>query len=232
MQKLYWRSARISRAMYLLASLIALAVLLASESFKETIVQPHYEEKLEAARLMQRAMEAIQNHRVRKVDASSTISTVAGTGTAGYSGDNVAATSTLLNFPCDVEVDASGNLLIADGNNHRIRRVDTSGTITTFAGNGQGGFLGDGGSATSARLSSPWSVEVDGAGRVYIADRNNHRVRRVDTSGVITTVAGSEGTAVGDGGLDGLNRDALTVPAEERLQSLLSHGQVDARLGD
>jgi len=66
-QKLYWRSARISRAMYLLASLIALAMLLASESFKETIVQPHYEEKIEAARLMQRAMEAIQNHRVRKV---------------------------------------------------------------------------------------------------------------------------------------------------------------------
>ena len=88
-------------------------------------------------------------------------------------------------------VDADGNLFIADEGNHRIRRVDSSGIITTIAGTGERGFSGDGGPAVEAQLDHPRGVAVDTAGNLYIADKSNHRIRRVDPSGTITTIAGT-----------------------------------------
>jgi sugar lactone lactonase YvrE len=141
------------------------------------------------------------NHRVRKVDSAGFITTVAGNGLAGFSGDGGPATAASLADPFAVAVDVSGNLFIADRDNQRIRKVDIDGVITTVAGNGMAGFSGDGGSATAASLYFPFGVAVDDAGNLYIADRNNQRIRRVDPAGVITTVAGN-GTAgfSGDGG--------------------------------
>ncbi|MBD2701400.1 hypothetical protein IC229_12175 [Spirosoma sp. BT702] len=134
------------------------------------------------------------NHRIRKVNATNgNISTVAGNGSANYSGDGGAATSASLNYPTGVAIDAAGNLYIADKMNHRIRKVlAVNGTISTIAGNGSGGFSGDYGAATSARLNNPMDVSVDAAGNLYIADKDNHRIRKVNASdGTISTVAGN-----------------------------------------
>ncbi len=143
------------------------------------------------------------NNRIRKVTTNGIITTVAGNGSGGYSGDSVPATNTTIR-PAGVALDASGNLFIADWNNNRIRKVDTNGTITTAAGNGSPGFSGDGGPATSASLAYVEAVAVDGSGNLFIADTDNNRIRKVDTNGIITTVAG-KGPAVygsysGDGG--------------------------------
>ncbi len=142
------------------------------------------------------------HNRVRKVDTAGRISTVAGTGTAGFSGDGGLATQAGLIYPTGVAVDAAGNLYIADNGNNRVRKVDTAGRISTVAGTGTARFSGDGGLATQTGLHSPYGVAVDAVGDVYIADRDNHRVRKVDTAGRISTVAGT-GTAgfSGDGGL-------------------------------
>src|SRR5213594_3256688 len=135
------------------------------------------------------------NQRIRKVNTSGTITTVAGNGTAGYNGDNIAAISAELNHPfVGVAVDSAGNLYIADERNQRIRKVNTSGTITTVAGNGKAGYNGDNIAATSAELNYPAAVAVDSAGELYIADFANRRIRKVNTSGTITNVAGN-GTA-------------------------------------
>ena len=142
------------------------------------------------------------NYCIRKVNTNGIITTVAGIGTrAGYSGDGGPATQALLSVPRGIAVDAQGNLYIADSDNHRIRKVDTNGIITTVAGNGTAGFGGDGGPASQARLGGPRDVFVDAQGTLYIADYGNHRIRKVDTNGIITTVAGN-GTAGfgGDGG--------------------------------
>ena len=140
------------------------------------------------------------NHRIRKVDAAGVITTVAGDGRSGYSGDGGAAVAARLDTPFDVAADGAGNLYIATGN--RIRKVDAAGVITTVAGAGRSGSGGDGGPAVAAQLDDPEGVAVDGAGNLYIADRDNHRIRKVDAAGVITTVAGSGrfGSAGGDGG--------------------------------
>ena len=132
-----------------------------------------------------------RNNRIRKVNTSGIITTVAGTGVGGYSGDGGSSIKAMLNRPAGIVVDSSGNLYIADARNHRIRKVDTSGTITTIAGTGEEGFSGDGGPATAARLDSPTDLAVDSPGNLYIADNGNHRIRRVDTSGTITSVAGT-----------------------------------------
>jgi len=141
------------------------------------------------------------NNRIRKVSPSGIISTVAGNGTEGFSGDGGPATSASLNWPAAVAVDAAGNLYVADTLNSRIRKVSPSGIISTVAGNGMAGFSGDGGSATSASLNLPQGVAVDAAGNVYIADWGNNRIRKVNPSGVISTAAGN-GTPgfSGDGG--------------------------------
>ena len=141
------------------------------------------------------------NWRIRKVDTSGNISTVAGTGTMGYSGDGGAATSAQITSPYGVAVDGAGNLYIADGNNYRVRKVDTSGNINTVAGNGTSGYSGDGGPATSAQMKGANGVAVDGSGNLYIGDYNNYQIRKVDTSGNISTVAGTGISGYsGDGG--------------------------------
>ena len=141
------------------------------------------------------------NDRIRRVDPSGTISTVAGTGESGFSGDNGPAVAAQLDFPLGVAVDSAGNLYIADSLNHRIRRVDPSGTISTVAGTGESGFSGDDGAATEAQIAWPNGVAVDGASNLYIGDYGNHRIRRVDPSGTITTVAGTGKSGFsGDGG--------------------------------
>src|SRR3990172_9212673 len=116
------------------------------------------------------------------------IMTVAGRGI----GDGGPALWADLDDPYGVAVDPSGNIYIADMYNNRIRKVDTSGVITTVAGNGIMGYSGDGGPAVSASLYGPSGVAVDSSGNIYIADSWNYRIRKVDTSGVITTVAGKE----------------------------------------
>ena len=136
--------------------------------------------------------------------AAGTITTVAGNGTAGFSGDGGLATNASLAFPSSVAVDAAGNVLIADVSNQRIRRVDAAtGIITTVAGNGSFGFSGDGGFAIDASLNDPIGVAVDSAGNLFIADTFNQRIRRVDAAtGIITTVAGNGTFGFnGDGGL-------------------------------
>ena len=119
------------------------------------------------------------NSRIRKVDKSGVITTIAANGNNGYSGDGGAATSATLNQPTGVAVAASGNIYIADFKNNRIRKVDTSGMISTLAGNGTFGYGGDGGPPTSAGLSSPMEVAVDANERVYIADTQDMRIREV-----------------------------------------------------
>jgi len=146
----------------------------------------------------------VGNNLIRKVSASGIITTVAGSGSYGFSGDGGPATSASLNTPYGVAVDASGNLLISDTGNNRIRKVLASGIITTVAGNGTAGVTGDGGPAISAELKGPGGIAADAFGNLFIADNPygvTNRIREVSASGVITTVAGN-GTAgfSGDGG--------------------------------
>ena len=129
------------------------------------------------------------SYRIRKVDPSGIITTVAGTGIPGYSGDGGPATQASFNGPRGIFVDVQGNLYIADTANHRIRKVDPSGIITTVAGTGIPGYSGDGGSATQAQLDGPWGVFVDAQDTLYIAA--GYAVRKVDPSGIITTIAGN-----------------------------------------
>jgi sugar lactone lactonase YvrE len=136
----------------------------------------------------------VDNYRIRKVTVSTGfISTVAGNGTAGYSGDGGAATSAELVGPTGVAVDAAGNIYIADSYGDRIRKVTAStGIISTVAGNGFNGHSGDGGPATSAELYYPYGVAVDTVGNIYIADSDNYRIRKVTAStGIISTMAGN-----------------------------------------
>jgi len=141
------------------------------------------------------------NQRIRKVATNGVITTMAGKGAAGYSGDGGAATNASLARPIGVALDVGGNLYIADYGGERIRRVDTNGVITTVAGNGSTNYSGDGGAATNASLYNPTSVALDAAATLYIADCNNHRIRKVDTNGIITTVAGKGAAGYsGDGG--------------------------------
>ena len=143
----------------------------------------------------------VRNNRIRKVDASGVITTVAGIGTTGYSGDGGPATSANLGSTRGVALDASGNIYIADTSNNRIRKVDASGVITTVAGNGIPGYSGDGGPATMAGLNDPNGVAVDSSNNIYIADISDNRIRKVDASGIITTVAGNGAAGYsGDGG--------------------------------
>lgn len=142
------------------------------------------------------------NHRIRKINTSGVISTIAGTGTSGYSGDGGDATAARLNSPIGLTVDAAGNVYIADYGNQRVRKVTTAGVITTVAGTGTIGSSGDRGAATAAGLYNPSDVVLDTAGNIYIADCYNQRIRRVNTSGIITTYAGTGSASFsGDGGL-------------------------------
>jgi len=128
--------------------------------------------------------------RVQKVSANGTVSTIAGAGVTGFAGDGGPAINALFHGVSGVAVDSTGNILLADSLNHRIRRISTAGIITTIAGTGVEGFSGDGGLATAAMLNRPEKVAVDGAGNIYISDCFNYRVRKISTDGVIRTIAG------------------------------------------
>ncbi|MCD6012952.1 MAG: Leucinerich repeat protein-like protein [Flavipsychrobacter sp.] len=141
------------------------------------------------------------NHRIRKIDTSGVIKTVAGTGVPGYSGDGGPATAADLYNPRGIAVDGAGNIFFSDYVNHRIRKVTPAGIISTVAGTGFSGFSGDGGPATAAQLKYAWGIAVDGTGNLYIADQNNCRVRKVNSSGIISTIAGNGICFIaGDGG--------------------------------
>lgn len=130
------------------------------------------------------------NQRIRKVDPAGIITTIAGNGSAGFSGDGDAAVNAQVNYPSGIAVDSAGNLFIADHDNNRIRKIDTGGKIATVAGNGWQGVIGDGNSATLAMLKSPRGLAMDTAGNLYISDTQNDRIRKIDADGIITTVAG------------------------------------------
>lgn len=144
---------------------------------------------------------------VRKIDFNGIISTmagIAGSPSSGtFLGDGGPATAARLNWPNDVCIDPAGNLYIADKNNHAIRKVSTSGIISTIAGIGgflNYGFTGDGGPATSAKLNNPQSISIDAAGNLYVSDYSNDRIRKISTSGIITTVGGNgQASQLGDG---------------------------------
>jgi len=141
------------------------------------------------------------NQRIRRIDTRGIITTIAGNGVDAFAGDGGAAASASLGFPLGVAVDKSGNVYVADADNNRIRKISTTGIITTIAGTGSGGFAGDGGLATSATLNIPSDVAVDSAGNIYIADSGNNRIRKINGSGVISTVAGASTNGfTGDGG--------------------------------
>lgn len=139
---------------------------------------------------------------IRKVNTSGVISTIAGTGTASSTGDGSSATSATLDMPAGLVFDASGNLYISELNGNRVRKINTSGVISTVVGTGVGSSTGDGGAATSATVDAPMGLAFDATGNLYIAEAQRHKIRKVNTSGDISTYVGT-GTAgsTGDGGL-------------------------------
>ena len=139
------------------------------------------------------------NERIRVINTSGIISTIAGNGTSGFSGDGGQATAAALNSPTGIAFDKSGNIYIADAQNHRIRKVSTSGIISTIAGSSYG-FSGDGWPATVAQLNQPEALAFDTTGNLYIVDNLNQRIRKIDVSGIMSTVAGTGGYGYnGDG---------------------------------
>jgi trimeric autotransporter adhesin len=139
--------------------------------------------------------------RIRKVTPAGTITTYAGTGISGFSGDGGPAHAAKLSYPTGLVFDSAGDLIVADGGNNRVRMIDTTGKITTIAGTGATGYTGDGGPATKATFNQPWGVTYDSKGNLYITDLGNCAVRFINTSGIINTYAGN-GTCgfAGDGG--------------------------------
>lgn len=141
------------------------------------------------------------NYRIRKVNTAGIISTIAGTGINGNTGDGGPATAAEIYAPYAITCDASGNIYFGQFYGYRIRKIYPSGTITTFAGSGSSGFSGDGGPATMAQIGMVYGLATDPSGNVYIADYTNNRVRVVNSSGIITTIAGSSAVGFsGDGG--------------------------------
>lgn len=197
------------------------------------------------------------HHRIRRVSSKGIITTVAGTGQPGLSGDGGPARQAQLNDPNGLHADAAGNLYIADTYNHRIRKIGPDGKISTVAGSGavgryEGGFSGDGAAATDARLNLPHDVALDDSGAFSIADSGNHRIRKVGAEGNISTVAGSEGRGYsGDGSLatqaqlndprsiafgplgslyiaEYLNRRIRKVERDGQIQTVAGTGSVDS----
>ena len=141
------------------------------------------------------------NHRIRKVSTSGIITTIGGTGVAGYSGDGGQATLAKLYRPTDIAIDAAGNLYISDELNLVIRKISTAGIISTYAGTGVSGYAGDGGQATAAQLTRTNTVSIDHLGNIYIGLYQSNVIRKVSTSGIITTIAGNGASGYsGDGG--------------------------------
>ena len=178
--------------------------------------------------------DATQNNRVRRIDAATgTVSTIAGNGQRGFSGDGGPATQAQLNTPdgCSVAVDAQGSVYVLDADNQRVRRIDAAGIITTFAGSGAKGFSGDAGPATQAAFSfshNAWpggSLAVDSLGNVYLLDWYNNRIRRVGLDGLVNTVVGGGSLAPDDGVVATQARVFLAAIALDRQDRLLfTHG--------
>jgi trimeric autotransporter adhesin len=140
-------------------------------------------------------------NKVYRVSADGRLSLIAGNGASGFGGDGGQASLAKLYHPHGVFLDSTGNLFIADSGNNRIRKVSTSGIISTVVGTGSAGYSGDGGQATLARLRFPYGAAIDSTGNLFIADSDNHRIRKVSTSGIISTVAGTGSAGYsGDGG--------------------------------
>lgn len=140
-------------------------------------------------------------HLVRKVSPSGIITNIAGNGISGFSGDGGPAKSAMVSFPTGLTLDSAGNIYFSDSGNHRVRKIDTLGKISTVAGNGTAGSSGNGGAATSAELSNPYGLAFDKAGNLYIGDSQNENVRVVTTSGMINAFAGNGKTGFsGNGG--------------------------------
>ena len=144
----------------------------------------------------------IDNSYVRKVDSTETVSVIAGTKEAGYSGDRGLAVEAKLNYPAGVALDKLGNLYIADTGNHRIRRVDTAGIITTIAGTGEPGYGGDGGLAVEAQLASPFALTVDSSGNLYFVDLGNYRIRVLTQASPLSPPTELTATLVSYNGVD------------------------------
>lgn len=153
------------------------------------------------------------NHRILMLDTAGMVGTFCGLGRSESSGDEGPAWAATFNHPADVCRDAAGNFYISEYDGCRVRKIDASGTIHAFAGTGEPGFSGDGGSAVAARLNHPVGVAVDKQGRVYIADRNNHRVRRVDKNGRIATVVGTGSAGYNGDGIPARHAE-LNAPRE------------------
>ena len=153
----------------------------------------------------------IDYRKIRMVSNTGIITTVAGTGEYGSSVDGGAATSATLNWPTGISVDISGNLYIVETDTNKIRMVTSAGIITTFAGTGAIGNIGDGGAAISAQLNTPWGVSVDVSGNVYIADYGNNKIRKVISAGIISTFAGT-GTAGSTGDVGAASSAQLNGP--------------------
>ena len=166
------------------------------------------------------------NHRIRRVTPNGTISTIAGNGSAGYSGDGGPAISAQLNTPTGVFVDEGGTMFIADVGNQRIRRVDVAGGISTVAGNGAKGFDGDGIIPMTASLYNPVRVAVDKSGNIIIADQSNHRIRRIKPGGFITTIAGNGAGSPASGGFSGDGGPATAASLNNPTAIAVSDGGV------
>lgn len=151
------------------------------------------------------------DNRVRKITPANVISTFAGTGLPGYTGDRGKATQATLTSPVGLAVDSTGNVYIADRDNYAVRRVSPDGTINTAAGNGTPGFSGDNAAATSAQLQ-PWAVAVDSQGNLYIADGYSNRIRKVNTQGIISTIAGNGGTSGYSGDSSSATTTSIDLP--------------------
>lgn len=186
-----------------------------------------------------------QNHRIRKISVTGVISTIAGVGVKGFSGDGGPATAAKLSAPADVAVGPDGGIYISDLGNHRIREIRPDGTITTIAGTGIAGFSGDGGPSERARISPAWGISVGDDGTIYIADTWNHRVRSI-RAGIIRTIAGVGAPGLsGDGGpgtkartwypwaaTAGANGDVFIADlGNNRIRRIDSHGIISTYTG-
>jgi len=141
------------------------------------------------------------NHRIRKISPDGVITTIAGTGTNGYTGDKSLAIHADIAGPMDVKLGPSGAIYILERDNHCVRRITDDGIIVTIAGNGKAGFSGDGGPASLSMLNTPYGIAIDKYENIYIADSANNRVRKISTDGIITTIAGTGVVGLsGDGG--------------------------------